>query len=1289
MFLGIRTGIPSGADNDVNPQIPAAPTMVENPVVSGSSVVGSILSTTDGSWTGFPLPTFAYQWRRDAVDISGATGSAYTTVGPADVGAAIDCVVTATNSQGSANADSNDIAITQAPANAAAPVVSGNATVGSVLSTTNGTWTGTPAPSFSYQWRRDGVAISGAIAATYTTVDPMDVGTAIDCLVTATNSAGSASADSNDIAVISGVSLPPPSTTLQSSVTYRGVTFNFSTPKPVFYDVMGQPCVLNDSGAWTITSITPISELETGYVKNGAMLDPLVLYQDPTYGEHGFDSSITLIPYNAALNDDPAINGAIAITAGSNHMLVKCVRSTQWLGNPDEREVMDKYVALTILSALPPHNDFYRPGITNADQTIRYKSDVNMGVFRSLTPPISGLPAAQNVFNYMGPGTDYETLPWFGPTGEVLRSFWVESETMNGYSGDYVVQHAMPCYLLHSSAVSAQDKEALADIVIRNGLDIYSRMEKGFVGTFGAGQHHGYSAFLYFLGFMFGDAAIVTAAEAEPSNMQDHPRWIKSTDVGADMAFPASQGQLARYRMTYFVEDEDFPFWSEPWRGSQPSARYFPITAHGIGCELLPVLLLVNGPGAKTGYTSYLRGGSYDTANERAAGIALHDYWKTHGNGWPRNYNGLMDGVSIDCYQMWDVANWRDEIPLARWVGRPSMVDPAYSGLGQNFFTATAGGISWDIAQYGNTFSNQPVTDVSVRYSIDGVQFVEVSGQSTTGSLSGLLPGVDHYCQIALTNASGRGKWSVNYPFSAVVADIGNRNVVQPTGTPANAAPVVTTTPAIHYKPYTSWLGEYFEPAPATLNEDIVVLYAGAGYYTGYPAPTFTYQWKRGGVNIGGATSQSYTLTTSDFDAVITCDVTATNGSGTITTTTAGVTVFSQPVLPADTVIDTNFQAAFPLFYPNVDSSIVVSGATLERQPQVQYISDEPTSIETTTGGIQADKTGSFPYFDINLTAERVLQAGATYQIDLDLPLGYPSDNPAHAFLDARYRLGRSAGDATYSSADYALLDIANQPKSLRLSKTLLVAQSETALDLWFRPIAWSNVGGGSQGNPTISNAVVRKVVEPLARNNHIRQFVTGSDDLRDVTQSVTLPAGIVAGNQISVLLRFGVGRGITAVPLGWSLVASSADNTCHLYQKIADAMDAGTTVSWTTDNAIRCAYLVVENAGPLKTASVEFSTAVESVNFTPIPTIDLGASVPAGFVVFSSSGRTTPAPEFFSESYSDVTTWFSGTDNASDGNNSKAIAGWLEKTAQTEAPSRVRWATTLFDPCCGVIAYT
>jgi hypothetical protein len=84
-----------------------------------------------------------------------------------------------------------------APVNVSAPVVSGTASVGSVLTTTNGTWDNEPT-SYTYQWKRNGSNILSATSNTYTIV-AADISQSITCTVTATNDAGSASATSNTI----------------------------------------------------------------------------------------------------------------------------------------------------------------------------------------------------------------------------------------------------------------------------------------------------------------------------------------------------------------------------------------------------------------------------------------------------------------------------------------------------------------------------------------------------------------------------------------------------------------------------------------------------------------------------------------------------------------------------------------------------------------------------------------------------------------------------------------------------------------------------------------------------------------------------------------------------------------------------------------------------------------------------------------------------------------------------------------------------------------------------------
>lgn len=85
-----------------------------------------------------------------------------------------------------------------APVNTVAPVISGGTSVGSILSCTTGTWTGNPTPTYTYQWYRGVNPIGGATSSTYTLV-AADVSNLIKCTVTATNTFGVASANSNSI----------------------------------------------------------------------------------------------------------------------------------------------------------------------------------------------------------------------------------------------------------------------------------------------------------------------------------------------------------------------------------------------------------------------------------------------------------------------------------------------------------------------------------------------------------------------------------------------------------------------------------------------------------------------------------------------------------------------------------------------------------------------------------------------------------------------------------------------------------------------------------------------------------------------------------------------------------------------------------------------------------------------------------------------------------------------------------------------------------------------------------
>lgn len=168
-----------------------------------------------------------------------------------------------------------------APANTVAPAVTGTAAEGQTLTVSSGTWTGVPAPTFTYQWQRNTVDISGATGATYTlTTD--DVGQSIRCHVTATNSQGTASANSNAVVPTSSSTAPTINIfgTGDPAVTDTGLDYlNFfsSTPGwvcnrfdvPIGTVITGARLYVDSSA--TLSGLSAPNQLEFGLWENASV----------------------------------------------------------------------------------------------------------------------------------------------------------------------------------------------------------------------------------------------------------------------------------------------------------------------------------------------------------------------------------------------------------------------------------------------------------------------------------------------------------------------------------------------------------------------------------------------------------------------------------------------------------------------------------------------------------------------------------------------------------------------------------------------------------------------------------------------------------------------------------------------------------------------------------------------------------------------------------------------------------------------------------------------------------
>ena len=168
------TSTPTGLVANVNDAV------VGQPVILGTPTEDEVLSIdTSGISDIDGLGTFSYQFFRDGVPISGATGATYT-LSDADVGTTTTVEVSYTDAHGTAEstlsagvgpiANVNDAVVGQ-------PVILGTPTEDEILSVdTSGISDIDGLGTFSYQFFRDGVPISGATGATYTLTDA-DVGT--------------------------------------------------------------------------------------------------------------------------------------------------------------------------------------------------------------------------------------------------------------------------------------------------------------------------------------------------------------------------------------------------------------------------------------------------------------------------------------------------------------------------------------------------------------------------------------------------------------------------------------------------------------------------------------------------------------------------------------------------------------------------------------------------------------------------------------------------------------------------------------------------------------------------------------------------------------------------------------------------------------------------------------------------------------------------------------------------------------------------------------------------------
>ena len=863
-----------------------------------------------------------------------------------------------------------------------------------------------------------------------------------------------------------------PTSLTTTTILVRGATFTFDRPMPVGYTIGGDPVVFATE-AFSITDDFPASEVDPTYVGNGMMEFEGDGSNAPTSdSSQGFDASLdpggadpgslgsgSAIPYSAALNVAPSLagNGPIAVAQGARKTFVKAVSGSQAAST-----AINDYVVLTVLPEAPAKATLFRPGAVFANQSLSGREDIDLSCLRSLTPP-AGIPSVQTALDNLGRTAAARMFPEWKPNKQRRIE---DAATRNipgvtqAYSADYAVARYWALYLMHCSTVSDEDKMLLAELVCQIGDDVIAAYQAGSTFANGAGQWHGYHAFATFSAFLTKDPVRLAAAQAIQSNSHSMPKWVTSDMLGQSGQWPSGDIGGSNWNgRTYDETDLGKPDWngSGGRKGSEvPADAGYKSIALVIGTqELLPELLLVDGPGGISGLDAFLQGegnnGRFDTTNDRAAAIAVMSRWPTWEDperGWNSTYK-MEEFHNLWMPLVYGQTTAIGGDTITAWTGVPDATEVEV--------ITGAGAGSFNYSYTGHEQATETITRYDLAWSLDLIQFIEELNVGASGAKSGLLRSVTHYAKMRLVSASGEGKWT-RTGHKVRTSDSSNRGEVTTTGTETAAAPVFTVDPLLHRPTYPGQQEPLYTVAEASLPNDTRTLYCGVGYSSGYPAPAYSFDWKKDGVSIGAPDQNFYDIDpVNDQGAVITCTITASNATGSDVHTTTGVTVGTGATKPAGTIIDTTFGPDFFLNYPYEFQNFTSDNTNGPSwNPYTTYETGEQ-------GNIRGGKSGSNPRLILDL--EDSLVDGTTYNVTVTVNkgVGDPENDNGNSY---RFRI---RGASTVNNVQLNETEvIADQTTEERLTFNYSFTASSPVAATFFDMTWLTTTGGGTGMDPEL-----------------------------------------------------------------------------------------------------------------------------------------------------------------------------------------------------------------------------
>lgn len=308
-----------------------------------------------------------------------------------------------------------------------------------------------------------------------------------------------------------------------------------------------------------------------------------------------------------------------------------------------------------------------------------------------------------------------------------------------------------------------------------------------------------------------------------------------------------------------------------------------------------------------------------------------------------------------------------------------------------------------------------------------------VVGNTVTWDLATLAIGATGSKSLQVTVAQGIIPQTITNNANILSAE----NDLNPADNTATKSTVINNSPSIST-----------QPANATACVGGSVTFSVTA--SGSPAPT--YQWRKGGVNIGGATSSSYTISSVNSADEASYDVVVSNSAGTATSSAATLTVNTAPSITGqpqnatktvgDLVTFTVTATGSGLTYQWRKGSVNISNATSDSYTIPSVVTaDAGTYDVVVSGGCSPSVTSSAATLTVNKKMP-VISWNNPSDITYGTALGGTQLNAA-----ASYNGSSVAGSYSYTPASGAVLSAGN-------GQTLSVTFTPTDTNTYDTPAA-------------------------------------------------------------------------------------------------------------------------------------------------------------------------------------------------------------------------------------------